>query len=168
MTEQKIISLGKISGIFGVNGRVKVFSYTDPRENILQYSPWILQRNGQQKEINVIGGNRQGKTLVAQLQGIESREAAQLLNGWEIVINASQLPEPGADEYYWVDLVGLQVETKDGEQLGVVDYLLETGANDVLVVKSDRERLIPFIQGQTVLNIDLAAGRMVVEWDPEF
>jgi len=146
-----------------------VFSFTQPRENILRYSPWILQKNNQTKEIKVVGGQRQGSNVVAELEGVLDRDAALELMGWEIFIRKDQLPKPQAGEYYWADLIGLEVVTTTGVNLGKVDHLMETGANDVLVVIDDKiERLIPFLQQQTVLKIDLAARSMVVDWDPDF
>lgn len=163
------LNAGEISGVFGVKGWVKVFSFTDPRENILRYSPWILQKNKQTREIKVIGGQRQGNNVVAELEGIADRDTALALMGWQILISKQQLPKTQPGEYYWADLVGLKVETQDGIKLGVVDHLLETGANDVLVVlDGETERLIPFLQQQTLLSIDLDAGLMVVDWDPDF
>lgn len=163
------LNAGEISGVFGVKGWVKVFSFTDPRENILRYSPWILQKNKQTREIKVIGGQRQGNNVVAELEGIADRDTALALMGWQILISKQQLPKTQPGEYYWADLVGLKVETQDGIKLGVVDHLLETGANDVLVVlDGETERLIPFLQQQTVLSIDLDVGLMVVDWDPDF
>ncbi len=168
MTEQQRIGVGKITGVFGVKGWVKVFSDTSPKENILTYSPWYLEKGNNSKLVKVIDGRVQGKAIVAQLEDIDDRDQAELLAGWNISIAREQLPEIGADEYYWSDLIGLKVKTVNGEDLGVVDYLMETGANDVLVIKGDQERLIPFVQGQTVLKIDLEAGEIQVDWDPEF
>ena len=168
MTDQKTISVGKITGAFGVKGRVKVFSYTDPRENIIKYSPWKLTREDKVREVEVIGGKRQGKAIVAQIKNVVDRDEAEKLSGWDISVSYSQLPETEADEYYWQDLIGLKVETVEGVALGEIDYLLETGANDVVVVKGERERLIPFLQGDTIIKIDLEAGIMSVNWDPEF
>ncbi len=167
MPEQHLL-IGKISGVFGIKGWVKVFSYTEDRENILDYSPWVLQKGEQSKAVNVITGRTQGKAIVACLEGINNRCDAELLTGWDVLINASQLPPTEQNEYYWSDLVGLKVETTTGINLGVVDHLIETGANDVLFVVGERERLIPFLQNQTIINVDLEAGVMVVEWDPEF
>ncbi|CAG1021969.1 Ribosome maturation factor RimM [Methylococcales bacterium] len=169
MSNSDYLNAGQISGIFGVKGFVKVFSFTQPRENILQYSPWILRKNNQVREIKVIGGQRQGNAVVAELEGIVDRDVALALMGSEILILKQQLPKPQPGEYYWADLVGLQVETQTGVKLGQVDHLLETGANDVLVVlDGEIERLIPFLQQQIVLKIDLEAGLMVVDWDPDF
>lgn len=152
-----------------MKGWVKVFSFTQPRENILQYSPWLLRKNNQISEIKVIGGQRHGSTVVAELDGVEDRDAAVALMGAEILIRRQQLPKPKAGEYYWADLVGLEVVTESGVNLGKVDHLLETGANDVLVVIDDEiERLIPFLQKQTVLKIDLDSREMIVDWDPDF
>lgn len=167
MSEQHI-SVGKISGVFGVKGWVKVFSFTDPRENILTYSPWLLKKSGETKTVNVVDGQLQGKTIVAQLAGIADRDQAAGLMGWDVFITRNQLPKAAKDEYYWSELIGLNVETIDGVQLGVVDSLLETGANDVIIVQGERERVIPFLQGQTIINVDLDEGKIVVDWDPEF
>ena len=168
MPNQQHINVGKISGVFGIKGWVKVFSFTDVRENILNYSPWLLKKDSETKWVAVIDGNLQGKTVVAQLDGVNDRDQAASLMGWDIFITPDQLPKAAKDEYYWSDLIGLHVETDLVVQLGVVEGLLETGANDVLIVKGDRERVIPFLQGQTIVNIDLDTGRMIVDWDPDF
>lgn len=88
--------------------------------------------------------------------------------GWDIFITQDQLPKAAKGEYYWSELIGLQVETVDGVQLGAVDSLLETGANDVIIIKGERERVIPFLQGQTIIKVDLDAGKIIVDWDPDF
>jgi len=163
-----MIVVGKIAGVFGVQGWCKVFSHTSPRKNILQYSPWYLERNGEWQLINVQQGREQGKGLVAQLEGINDRDAAAALNGLEVAIKQSQLPELPKDEYYWSDLIGLKVETVTGVSLGKVIDMMETGANDVLIVKSDQERLIPFLQPDVVNKVDIEAGLIKVDWDPEF
>ena len=169
MPNSKLLNAGTISGVFGVKGWIKVHSFTQPRENILRYLPWIVRKNDQTREIGVLSGQRHGNTVVACLEGISDRDAASALMGSEIWIPKEQLPEPGADEYYWNDLIGLDVETDTGVKLGKVDHLLETGANDVLVViDGDKERLIPFVQKQTVLKIDLSVGQIIVDWDPDF
>jgi len=165
---EEFISVGQVSGVFGVRGWVKVYSYTDPRENILTYSPWILKKGEESKQVNVIDGRRHGKTVVAGIESINDRDAAADLNGWEILIRHEQLPKARKGEYYWSDLVGLHVKTVDGIEFGVIKQMLETGANDVVVIAGERERLIPFLQGQTVVSIDLSAGIMIVDWDPEF
>ena len=168
MSKQQHINVGKISGVFGIKGWVKVFSFTDTRENILNYSPWLLKKDSETRLVNVIDGNLQGKAVVAQLDGVNDRDQAASLMGWDIFITPDQLPKAAKNEYYWSDLIGLAVETNLGIQLGTVDSLLETGANDVVIVKGERERAIPFLQGKTIINIDLDAGKMVVDWDPDF
>lgn len=167
MTEE-LINVGKVSGIFGVRGWIKVYSYTQIRENILTYSPWTLISNKEKKKVQVINGQRHGKTVVAQLKGIDSRDEATALNHLEIYIHSAQLPKTKQGEYYWTDLVGLHVKTLKSVNLGTVKQILETGANDVVVVSGERERLIPFLQGQTIVNIDLVSGEMLVNWDADF
>jgi len=169
LSNSDYLDAGEISGVFGVKGWVKVFSFTDPRENILRYSPWLVQKNAQSWEVKVVKGHRHGHVVVAELENISDRDAALALMGAKILIRKQQLPKPKPGEYYWTDLIGLAVETDAGVKLGRVDHLLETGANDVLVVQDgEQERLIPFLQQHTVLHIDLDAGKMIVDWDPDF
>ena len=166
---EEFISVGKVSGVFGVKGWIKVFSYTEYRENILAYSPWTLRKGNQTKQVVVLEGRIHSKTIVAYLKGIDSRDLAAELNGWEIIIDPEQLPKARKGEYYWRDLIGLKVKTTDDVDFGVIQQMLETGANDVVVALLDeKERLIPFLQGETIVEIDLTAGTMIVDWDPDF
>jgi 16S rRNA processing protein RimM len=168
MRQSNMVVIGKISGVFGVRGQVKVYSYTEPRENILKYDPWMLGSGDNWKPYQVTSGKLQGKGLIAQLKGCDDRDQAQLLVGQEIVIEKSRLPETKAGEFYWSDLEGLRVVTTEQVELGKVSHLFETGSNDVLVVKGDREYLIPYIKDQVIKQIDLDTGQIVVDWDPEF
>lgn len=165
MAEHTLV-LGRISGLFGVQGWVKIFSETEPKEAILNYSPWFL--GAQQLPRQVLEGRRHGKTLVARLAGCDNRDEAASLVNMDIAVQRQQLPALGEGEFYWADLEGLAVETLAGVVLGRIDYLFATAGNDVLVVKGERERLIPFIWEDVVKEIDLAAGRMRVDWDPDF
>ncbi|WP_374087908.1 ribosome maturation factor RimM [Methylomicrobium lacus] len=162
------VSVGKISGVFGIKGWLKIFSYTSPKENILNYSPWLLTKKGETKTIEIVEGHLQGGGIIAQIKGVNDRSQAEALVGWDIFIRREQLPATSEGEYYWSDLIGLEVVTTDGVVLGVVDNLLETGANDVLIVKGERERAVPFIKGQVIVKVDREGGRIVVDWDPEF
>lgn len=163
------MNVGQVSGVFGVKGWVKVYSFTDPRENILQYSPWFLQKNNQLREIKLLAGRRQGSLVVAELERVGDRDLAAELIGADILIRKQQLPKARDGEYYWADLIGLEVRNQEGCKLGKVDHLLETGANDVLVVvDGELERLIPFLQKSTILKIDLDDGLIIVDWDPDF
>lgn len=167
--QEDYIVIGKISGVFGVKGWVKVFSDTDPRENIVTYSPWYLSVKGEWLPHTVEQGKRQGKTVIAKLKDCEDREAAALLTGQEIAIRRDQMDKLEEGEFYWSDLIGLQVETTDGQKLGKVSNLLETGANDVLIVNAeDKEILVPYIKDQVIKKIDLDEQLIVVDWDPDF
>ncbi len=161
------VTLGRISGLFGVNGWVKVFSHTSPRTNILEYKSWYLARRDGWQEFQLQDGRRHGKGVVAQLQGYSDRDRASELIGADIAIQREQLPIAEEGSFYWSDLEGLQVCTTEGVDLGRVDHLLETGANNVMVVKGERERLLPFID-QVISAVDLDGGVITVEWDPEF
>jgi len=163
----EMVTVGRIAGLHGVRGWVKVYSYTEPRENILTYSPWYLRREGRWQAHALAGGRRQGKGVTAHLEGFDERDAAAALMGVEIAVRRDQLPATAANEYYWSDLIGLEVVDASGAALGRVDHLLETGANDVLVVREgELERLIPYVPQVVVRRVDLAAGRIEVDWDP--
>ena len=170
-----MIVLGRINGLFGVKGWVKVFSETEPRENILNYSPWYLQQNGEWQAYELEHGKVHGKGIIAHLEKCPDRDAAALLVGATIAIKREQLPETLEGEYYWSDLQGLKVVTSEGFELGVVTHLMETGANDVLIVRNDEgtekdktEHLIPYIREQVIKEVDLENGILVVDWDPDF
>jgi len=158
--------MGYVSGLYGISGWVRVFSYSDPRERIADYSPWQLRGGpGDVRLYPVTDGRRQGKSVVAKLAGVADRGAAATLIGKQIYVDRRQFEEAGEGEYYWVDLIGLAVRTEQGEPLGTVDSLMATGANDVLVVAGDRRRLIPFIRGDVVKSID--DERIIVDWHPD-
>ena len=161
-----MVVLGKVSGVFGVRGWVKVFSETDPKENILRFSPWYLGKGG--IPLKLIEGKPQGKTVVARLDGCEDRDQAAALIGQQIAVRRSQLPPASEGEFYWIDLEGLRVETLEGVDLGRVSHLFSTGANDVLVVRGDRERLLPFTWDDVIKAVDFEEQRISVDWDPEF
>lgn len=167
--EQRFVTLGRISGVHGIQGWVKVHSETSPRAGIVEYSPWYLDQAGRRAAWRVTAGRQQGKVIVAKLAGCNDRNSAEALVGSEIRIRRQQLPATTAPgEFYWADLVGLRVETLGGIVLGTIDRLFETGANDVIVVAGERERLVPYLWQQVVREVDLEAGVMRVDWDPEF
>ena len=169
-TAGRRVLIGRIVGLYGVQGWLKIESWAEPRMRIFDYQPWLLSAApGEEREMSGVTGRTQGKGMVAQLPGVDDREQAAALIGIDIYVNRERLPAPAKDEYYWVDLEGLEVVTTEDVQLGRVSHLFATGANDVVVVRDGvRERLIPFIQGSYVRSVDLSTGRMVVDWDPEF
>ncbi|MFN3920213.1 MAG: ribosome maturation factor RimM [Methylohalobius sp.] len=165
----KRIAVGEIRGAFGIKGWVKIYSYTEPRENVLAYSPWELEHQGKRWKIAVLTGRRQGRTVVAALDGVTTPEQAQALRGAKISIDRAQLPQPAEGEFYWVDLIGLTVIDLSGRQLGQVVDLMETGANDVLIVRAEsREILIPWLREQVVREVDFKTGTIQVDWDPDY
>jgi 16S rRNA processing protein RimM len=165
---EKLVELGRITGLFGVRGWVKVFSGTQPRDDILGYPTWYLLLKDRWVPAVPEEGRSHGKGIVAKIKGFDDRDQAMELLEAAIAVPRSQLPEAGEGEYYWTDLIGLAVVTTEGVDLGRVAELFETGANDVIVVAGERERLIPFLQGSVVTDIDLEAGRLTVDWDPDF
>lgn len=168
------MGIGRISGVFGVRGWVKVYSYTSPRANVVQYSPWFLRQSGQESVRRVLAGQAHGDGVVASLEGINDRDAAAELVGAEIEVDRVTLgPElggeaAGAGEFFWVDLQGMEVRTQGGESLGFVDHLFETGANDVMVVVGSGRHLIPFLYGSVVRAVDGDRRVITVDWDPAF
>jgi len=170
---EDLIVLGKITSVHGVRGEVKIYSFTDPIDNLLDYTAWTLKRDGEVKQVELVSGRLQGKVLVAKLKGLDDREVARTFAGFDICVPRALLPDLDDGEYYWHQLEGLKVIDLQGQLLGRIDHLLETGSNDVMVVKpcpgslDDRERLLPYTE-QCVQQVDLAAGEMRVDWDTDF
>jgi 16S rRNA processing protein RimM len=160
--------VGKINGIYGVQGWVKVYSHTDPIENIFSYQPWYLKcKDGQWREVEVLNHrvHMGGKALVAKLEGVDDREVARTLMGCEIAIDRGQLP-PAEDGYYWVDLIGCDVIDQHGKHLGKVVDMIETGSHDVMRIKGDKDQhLIPLVEGHFVTRVDIPNKKIHVDWD---
>lgn len=168
------VVLGKVSSVYGVQGWMKIYSFTEPMDRILEYGNWTLRNGEQLTLIEVDKGRSHGKGMVAHFKGVDDRDEAKQYTGFEICVPRDRLPELTEGEYYWYELEGLTVVTKNDVILGKVDYMMSAGAsNDVLVVKGDatsvdrRERLIPYID-QFVLDVSLETSRILVDWDPEF
>ncbi|MFT5549497.1 MAG: 16S rRNA processing protein RimM [Gammaproteobacteria bacterium] len=161
------VCVGHILGAQGIKGEVRVFSNTDPRGNIVGYTPWQLEIDGQLKNVD-ISGRLQGKNVIANIFGIDDRDKATALTGCKIYISSEQLPPLENDEYYWSDLIGLEVKSMQAEALGTIDSMMETGASDVMIVKGDRERLIPFVMKDIVQEIDLEKKLMIVDWQADY
>lgn len=162
------IVLGKVLAPFGLQGWVKVHSESRPITDIGRYRVWQLKLKGAWVDMRVKSFKTQGKGLIAKLEGVNDCNQAEALAGAEIAVASSQLPTLAQGEFYWRDLIGMQVLTTEGVALGTVDHLMETGANDVLVIQGERERLVPFIMDQFVLAVDLVERRITVDWDPDF
>lgn len=169
------ILLGKISGVHGIKGWVKVFSYTSPRAKITEYSQWFMKGSKDQswKPLKLIEGKEQGKNIIARLDGVNYRDEAEALVGTEIGIHKDQLEVLADNEYFWRDLIGLSVETEKGEKLGQIDWLFNTGSNDVVVIKDkenadSKEHLLPYLFDDVIKSVNLEDSLMIVDWDPEF
>lgn len=173
--KQEMILVGKIGASYGIKGWFKVNAYTEVPEGIFDYSPWVIDLNGQKKTVEIAEWRRHNKGLIAKLQNCNSRDEAE---GWlhgEIYVDAAQLPELAEDEFYWRDLKDMQVNTDKGYNLGKVSDLMETGSNDVLVVVANHndafgktERLIPFIEEDVIKSVDKEQNTITVDWDPGF
>jgi len=168
------IRLGRVASPFGVKGWVKLVSFTQPRDNIFGYKHFFAIREGVEIELEMDAGKPQGKGLIAHFVGFDTPEAVRELTGLELSVSSDALPELGADDYYWHQLIGLQVVNRDGVNLGRVESLFETGANDVMVVVpdtgsiDDHQRLIPWLPGRVVIEVALADGRIMVDWEPDY
>lgn len=181
--EKGTVRIGEISGVHGVKGWVKIYSETAPKEKIFEYSPWQVQTPQGTTSYQAVEWQMAGKGLIAKLQKlgqkngewseIEDRDQAAMLIGSVIEVSVDIFETLDEDEYYWFQLQGLVVNSLyegNKQHLGTVKKLMETGANDVLVVRSKEghERLIPWTPGQHVLRVDLEAGEIDVDWDPDF
>lgn len=168
-----LLTVGRITGCYGIKGWVRVHSFTEPAENFLALGQWQLRHRDGLRAVDFDRGRMQGKGLVAHIAGVDDRTLAESYKGLDVVVPETALPDLEEGEYYWRQLEGLEVWCTQGEDrvlLGTVDYLIETGANDVLVVRpgagsvDDRERLIPYLPDDTVTRVDLAQGLMEVDW----
>ena len=169
MSTEKPIIVGEVSGVYGVKGWVKLFSWTQPKENIASFSPlWLEVKPGQWEAKKVTAAKPHGKTIVACFEDIQDRDQAASWIGKRLAIEKDQLPEL-EEGWYWSDLIGLRVISTEDQTFGVVTAMQETGANDVLVIgKGEGAVLIPFVTGPIVKQVNLDAGTIVVDWDPEF
>ncbi|MCV6613707.1 MAG: ribosome maturation factor RimM [Cellvibrionaceae bacterium] len=179
-SSSNLVNIGRITGVFGIKGWVKIHSDTEPRENIFEYSPWWLKTRHGVKPVEIDQAKPHGNGLIAHIKGVDDRDIAETYTKVDIAVERAQLPALEEGEYYWHQLVGLKVITEQGPEplvLGAVQKLLATGANDVLVVKGDvealasldnKERLLPYVPGQFIKRVDLQAGEIYVDWDPEF
>ncbi|WP_330927391.1 ribosome maturation factor RimM [Candidatus Sororendozoicomonas aggregata] len=174
----KRITLGSVVAVYGVKGWVKVYSHTSPMDNILNYRHWIVSHKGRIETVEIDQGRLHGKGLVVHIAGCDDRESARNYCDSEIMVNASDMPPAPDDEVYWHQLEGLSVFSRDGVNdnvlLGKVSHLMATGANDVLVIAPSkgsvdkRERLVPWLVNQVVLDVNPEKGFIRVDWDPEY
>lgn len=161
------VVVGTVGGPFGINGWMHVKSFTQPADNILGYRPWQLKRDAGWQQV-AAEAQRHRDGFLARIDGVLDRDLAAAWRGAAIGVCADSLPTAAPDEYYWRDLAGLRVQATGGENLGVVERLFATPAHDVMVVADgDRERLIPFVR-RIVAAVDVDAGRMIVDWQPDW
>lgn len=165
---RQLVTLGHVSGLFGVKGWIKIHSYTDPRDGIVGFETWILRSGDDEKTIEVEEGKNHGRTVVAKLKSVDDREQASELVGAEIAVERAALAPCDPGQYYWTDLEGMEVITTSGQTLGRLDHLFETGGHDVMVVTGDRQRLIPFVQGTVVQEVEFEQRLLIVDWDPTY
>ena len=173
------IAAAKIVGVYGIKGWVKLKVNLENPASLTSLKPQFLadSRRQSRRSVRVLDVRAQGKGFIASLEGVDDRNSAELLRGYDIMVPKSALPPLEVGEFYWDDLVGCAVRTRDDEgnvvDLGNVNYLLETGANDVLVVRAseasidDRERLIPYLEDTVILGVDLAGAVIEVNWHPD-
>ena len=178
MGRPAVVPVGTIGRAHGVRGQVRIRSDMDPPEDLLRHDTWLVERAGDWRPVAVRSARPHGNVLVAHLQGIEDRDAAAELAGTRVGLPRDALPALDDGQYYWVDLIGLEVLDEGGESLGVVRKMIETGANDVMVVgprpcgpstpgaARAAERVIPFVTGDVIREVDLDARRIRVSWPP--
>ncbi len=164
--EKTYISVGKIASTYGIHGHLKVKSYTESGPSILDYQPWYLTYGPHVREVvKIEAGKKHGESIIVKIPGFNTPESARLFTGALIEVKRETLPALSNNHYYWSDLIGLSVMTIHGESLGQVAYLIETGANDVLVVKAEKEIAIPYLLDEVIKKIDLEKQQIVVDWE---
>lgn len=167
---QRVVIVGKFGRTYGTQGWLKIQSFTNPPENILQYSPWFILREGTWQTLALEDARLHGTSIIARIASSNSKEDSALFTNVEIAVQRAQFPELKDDEFYWTDLIGLTVIDTEANELGRVENLLATGSNDVLVLKhpsSPKEILVPYLN-RVVKKVDLAGGKIHVDWDPDF
>ena len=167
-----MVVMGRIVAPYGVFGWLKIVPDTEAFDGLFDYDTWWLGKGDDWREYQVETAKVHNDVLVVKLAGIDDRDAAFACKGKQVAVPREQLPEPEDNEYYWSDLIGLNVKNQQGVDFGSIIDVFETGANDVLVVKRDdapknEERLLPFIAA-VVLEVDLEAKTMLVDWDEDF
>ncbi|AJA44355.1 ribosome maturation factor RimM [Frischella perrara] len=175
MNTENLIIVGKLGSSYGIRGWLRVFSFTEDPDSLFDYKPWYILRAGKWQEVEVESFKPHNQDTIVKLKGIDDRDEANLLTNYEIYVNAQDLPDLDEGDFYWKDLIGCKVVTINGYDLGQVTDLMETGSNDVLVVKANlkdafgaKERLIPFVEEQFIKYVDLSAKQITVDWDPAF
>lgn len=171
----KPIIVGTFGATYGVKGWLRINSFTESMEGIFDYQPWLIYQHNIWREVKVVDWRLHGKSYVVLLEGLSQREEAQAFVNCEIAIFPEQLVELPSDEYYWRELMKCEVVNHQGYHMGKVTEVLETGSNDVLRVKANKkdafgkqERLIPFIEDHFILDVDIAAKTIKVNWEPDF
>jgi len=159
--------MGRFAAPFGVKGWVKVQPNTAATQNLLAYRTWWVGRKSDWREITVAEAKVQGRAVVARLEGCDDRDAAAALRGLSVAVPRAALPRTLSGEHYWADLIGLAVVNGEGREFGRITGILRTGANDVLVVEGERERLVPFI-ADVIREVDVPAGVVRVEWGADY
>lgn len=170
LDSHSMVVVGRFGKPHGIKGWITIHSFTEPYDNLLDYQPWFIQEQGTKtwKALEYEKVEFHAKGIVVLLKGVTDRNMAALYTQSEVAVLKSQLPVLPENEHYWSDLEGLNVVTKEGVILGQVEHLFETGSNDVLVVKGERQRLIPYLMGNTILNVDPDNSVITVDWDPDF
>lgn len=166
-TSDKIIVVGKCGAPQGLKGAVKVYSQTVPMENILQYQPWLIQIKGQWQPVKIQQTQIHPQFIAVQFEGVNDRDQAQSFTHALLGVLREQLPDLPNGEYYWTDLEGLEVRNLDGFVFGKITRLIETGANDVMFIKGNKEYCLPYLKDRVIKEIDLKAGKMLVDWPSE-
>lgn len=166
--QAKWIVIGRFGRPHGIKGFVTVHSFTDPRDNVLRYSDWHVFMNNKWQPIKLLSAEVQDKSIIAQVEGYPERELVARLTNVEIAVQQEQLAELKPGEYYWHQLIGMNVINPKGESFGTVTEIIPTGANDVLVVEGEKRHLIPYLPDQFILNIDSSKRLITVDWDMDF
>ncbi|WP_392551880.1 ribosome maturation factor RimM [Orbus wheelerorum] len=175
MNSKNLIIVGKLGSSYGIRGWLRVFSFTEQPNSLFDYKPWYILKAGEWQEVVVESFKPHNQDIVVKIKGIDDRDDANTLTNFEIYVDATKLPSLNDGDFYWKDLIGCKVVTVNGYDLGQVTDLMETGSNDVLVVKANlkdafgaKERLIPFVEDQFIKQVDLSAKQITIDWDPAF
>ncbi|AKP73797.1 Ribosome maturation factor RimM [Piscirickettsia salmonis] len=166
-SHQNKVIVGRFGAAHGVCGEIKVHSFTEQKAAILDYRPWFIYQGKEWQEIPVCSNRISGKDILASIHGCQDRDIVKRYTNCDIYVTRDQLPELDEGDVYWADLEGLNVLTVEGQRLGTIGSMLETGANDVMVINGEVEHLVPYLD-HVVIKVDLKAQQMIVDWDPKY
>jgi 16S rRNA processing protein RimM len=164
---EKLVTVAQVGAVNGIRGELRLNIFSEDPASLVKYQTWYINFGKGWQKAQPLSFRKVGSGLLIKFSDCDDRDLARRYTNALLAVSRDELPEPEAGEHYWADLEGMRVITTGNVELGVVDHLFETGANDVMVVKGERERLLPYIE-QVIIKVDQQQRQITVDWDPDF